>query len=243
MWTGRKGAFRPYQPPEPQPRGAVTRRAVAQRRSRASGLTRPLLVYVGGLGEVSRVNVGALGERGPKECWCFRRGKLPLSHKPVEIGDFRAQSDSRGGEAGEGPGLSAEALRGDPRGGKGLFSEMQGARDGLSSGGASPGTGGISGTTDRRCPPAQTCRGRPRIAKTWRGCRRSQGSPCLRPRCGLSAFFPSNLAVFGSTEAAPPCGAPLPGLPESYWASRSGAATGAIAGVEGKRIKTPRPVV
>ena len=27
---------------EPQPRGAVTRRAVAQRRSRASGLTRPL---------------------------------------------------------------------------------------------------------------------------------------------------------------------------------------------------------
>ena len=58
------------------------------------------LYYVGGLGEVSRENVGALGEKGPKECWCFRRGKLPLSHKPVEIGDFRAQSDSRGGEAG-----------------------------------------------------------------------------------------------------------------------------------------------
>ena len=37
---GRKGTFRPYQTPEPQPRGAVTRRAVAQRRSRASGLTR-----------------------------------------------------------------------------------------------------------------------------------------------------------------------------------------------------------
>ena len=35
-----KGTFRPYQPSEPQPRGAVTRRAVAQRRSRASGLTR-----------------------------------------------------------------------------------------------------------------------------------------------------------------------------------------------------------
>ena len=35
-----KGTFRPYQPLEPQPRGAVTRRAVAQRRSRASGLTR-----------------------------------------------------------------------------------------------------------------------------------------------------------------------------------------------------------
>ena len=40
--AGPKGTFRPYQPPEPQPRGAVTRRAVAQRRSRASGLTRPL---------------------------------------------------------------------------------------------------------------------------------------------------------------------------------------------------------
>ena len=47
-----KGTFRPYQPSEPQPRGAVTRspgiaqapgldRAVAQRRSRAGGLTRP----------------------------------------------------------------------------------------------------------------------------------------------------------------------------------------------------------
>ena len=35
-----KGTFRPYQTPEPQPWGAVTRRAVAQRRSRASGLTR-----------------------------------------------------------------------------------------------------------------------------------------------------------------------------------------------------------
>ena len=40
MWTGRKGTFRPYQTLEPQPGGAVTRRAVAQRRSRASGLTR-----------------------------------------------------------------------------------------------------------------------------------------------------------------------------------------------------------
>ena len=37
-----KAGFRPYQTPEPQPWGAVTRRAVAQRRSRASGLTRPL---------------------------------------------------------------------------------------------------------------------------------------------------------------------------------------------------------
>ena len=38
--AGRKGTFRSYQTPEPQPWGAVTRRAVAQRRSRASGLTR-----------------------------------------------------------------------------------------------------------------------------------------------------------------------------------------------------------
>ena len=35
-----KASFRPYQTPEPRPRGAVTRRAVAQRGSRASGLTR-----------------------------------------------------------------------------------------------------------------------------------------------------------------------------------------------------------
>ena len=35
-----KGTFRPYQPSEPQPRGAVTRGAVARRGSRASGLTR-----------------------------------------------------------------------------------------------------------------------------------------------------------------------------------------------------------
>ena len=33
---------------EPQPRGAVTRRAVAQRRSRASGLTRPLAAAIWG---------------------------------------------------------------------------------------------------------------------------------------------------------------------------------------------------
>ena len=32
-----QGTFRPYQPSEPQPRGAVTRGAVARRRSRASG--------------------------------------------------------------------------------------------------------------------------------------------------------------------------------------------------------------
>ena len=46
----RKGTFRPYQTPEPQPWGAVTRRAVAQRRSRASGLTRPLAEAIRGFG-------------------------------------------------------------------------------------------------------------------------------------------------------------------------------------------------
>ena len=44
-----KGTFRPYQTPEPQPWGAVTRRAVAQRRSRASGLTRPSAEAIRGL--------------------------------------------------------------------------------------------------------------------------------------------------------------------------------------------------
>ena len=46
-----KAGFRPYQPPEPQPRGAVTRRAVARRRSRARRLDSPLgCGYPGGLG-------------------------------------------------------------------------------------------------------------------------------------------------------------------------------------------------
>ena len=40
--TRRKEPFGHTSPLEPQPRGAVTHRAVAQRRSRASGLTRPL---------------------------------------------------------------------------------------------------------------------------------------------------------------------------------------------------------
>ena len=46
--SGPKGTFRPYQLSEPQPRGAVTRRAVAQRRSRVSGLTRPLAEAIRG---------------------------------------------------------------------------------------------------------------------------------------------------------------------------------------------------
>ena len=45
-----KASFRPYQTPEPQPSGAVTRRAVAQRRSRASSLTRPLAEAIRGFG-------------------------------------------------------------------------------------------------------------------------------------------------------------------------------------------------
>ena len=45
-----KGSFRPYQPSEPRPRGAVTRGALAQRRSRASGLTRLLAEAIRGLG-------------------------------------------------------------------------------------------------------------------------------------------------------------------------------------------------
>ena len=40
MWTGRKEPSGYTSRLEPQPRGAVTRRAVAQRRSRVSGLTR-----------------------------------------------------------------------------------------------------------------------------------------------------------------------------------------------------------
>ena len=183
-----------------------------------------------------------LCEKPPLGGGGFVRGKLPQITQACGNRRFtRSERFKRWGGR-KGPGRSAEALRGDPRGGKGLFSETQGAREGLSSGGASAGAGGISCTTDRQGLPAQTCRGRPRIAKTWPRWRRSQGFPCLRPRCGLSAFFPSNLAVFASTEAAPPCGAPLLGLPESYWASRSGAATGAIAGVEGCRIRRPGAV-
>ena len=48
------------------------------------------------------------------------------SHKPVEISYLRAQSDSRSGEAGEGPGRPAEAVRGNPGGGKGEPSGLAG---------------------------------------------------------------------------------------------------------------------
>ena len=68
--TRRKGTFRPYQLSEPQPRGAVTRspgiaqapgfdRAVAQRGSHASGLTRLSAAAIRGFG---------LGSGGPERC-------------------------------------------------------------------------------------------------------------------------------------------------------------------------------
>ena len=48
--TCRKEPFGHTRRLEPQPRGAVTRKAVAQRRSRASGLTRPLAEAIRGFG-------------------------------------------------------------------------------------------------------------------------------------------------------------------------------------------------
>ena len=48
LGRSRKLAFGHTRRLEPQPRGAVTRRAVAQRRSRASGLTRPLAAAIRG---------------------------------------------------------------------------------------------------------------------------------------------------------------------------------------------------
>ena len=42
-----KGSFRPYQTPEPQPSGAVTRRAVAQRRRFSQGVDAALGLLVG----------------------------------------------------------------------------------------------------------------------------------------------------------------------------------------------------
>ena len=43
----RKGTFRPSQTPEPQPSGAVTRRAVAQRRRFSQGVDAALGLLVG----------------------------------------------------------------------------------------------------------------------------------------------------------------------------------------------------
>ena len=50
-----KASFRPYQLSEPQPRGAVTRGAVAQRRSRAGGLTRLSAEAIRGFGWAVRL--------------------------------------------------------------------------------------------------------------------------------------------------------------------------------------------
>ena len=145
------------------------------------------------------------------------RGKPPGFTQACGNRLFTASDDSGSWRGYLGPTRRGKAAEGPLRAGKGCLEPRLSflgdpeilsrplAPCGLSSGDASGGTGGISGTTDLRCPPAQTCRGRPRIAKTWRGCRRSQGSPCLRPRCGLSAFFPSNSGRLASTEASPPC--------------------------------------
>ena len=48
VWGEAERNLSAYQTPEPQPWGAVTRRAVAQRRSRASGLTRLLAEAIRG---------------------------------------------------------------------------------------------------------------------------------------------------------------------------------------------------
>ena len=80
MWTGRKGTFRPYQTPEPQPWGAVTRRAVAQRRSRASGLTRPLAKAIRGFDSGFGVDfvVGPLARSAAVWCKAFVFSSLPI---------------------------------------------------------------------------------------------------------------------------------------------------------------------
>ena len=113
------------------------------------------------------------------------------SHNPVEIGGLRAlKIQGRGGDTrksnpprGSGravgrAGRFKKLLLGDP---EGLSRPL--ARDGLSSGGASGGTGGISGTTDLRCPPARAGR-RARTASRQPPWVR----PWLGPRCGFSAL-------------------------------------------------------
>ena len=108
------------------------------------------------------------------------------SHKPVEIGDLLPLTmQERGGyqevqsAAGSGrAGRFKKLLLGDP---EGLSRPL--ARDGLSSGDASGGTGGISGTTDLRCPPARAGR-RVRTASRQPPWVR----PGLGPRYGFSAL-------------------------------------------------------
>ena len=72
----RKEAFGHNQTPEPQPRGAVTRRAVAQRRSRAGGLTRPLAEAIRGFG--LGFVVGSLARSTAVWCKSFVFSSLPI---------------------------------------------------------------------------------------------------------------------------------------------------------------------
>ena len=64
-----KASFRPYQTPEPQPWGAVTRRAVAQRRSRASGLTRRSAEAIWGFDSGFGLGFGAIRLSAAPRYW------------------------------------------------------------------------------------------------------------------------------------------------------------------------------
>ena len=65
---------------EPQPRGAVTRRAVAQRRNRASGLTRPLAEAIRGFDSGFGVDFVGGSLARPAAVWCksFVFSLLPI---------------------------------------------------------------------------------------------------------------------------------------------------------------------
>ena len=188
-------------------------------------------------------------------CDVFGRGKLLGFTQTCEI------NDSRSGEVGkvqDGEERSLAGLRGLWVGasqGKGALRVRRSWAcqqvfvtrrrffvDGLSLGAASWRTGYISYTTDRRCPPAWGRRGRPRIAKTC---------PAVEVRRDLPVYvhdvgcwlFPHRTRSSRLHRSPPLCGDPLLGLPESYWASRDEAATGGIAGVEGKRTRPPLAVL
>ena len=84
-----KGTFRPYQLSEPQQSGAVTRGAVARRRSRASGLTRlsaeAIRGFDSGFGLV--FVVGPLARSAAVLCKSFVFNVLPI--RKVLILSFR----------------------------------------------------------------------------------------------------------------------------------------------------------
>ena len=104
--------------------------------------------------------------------------------------------------------------------------------------GPSCGTGGISGTTDWRCPVARAGR-RARTA--------SAGGP-RRNFPGLSRPFGCGFSALPWNVVSPPSETPrlafgsLLGDPWGYSTRRCGPVVGAIAGFEGKRIKTPLAV-